>query len=612
MKSINICTDPFLSQYLSERGIDALVFDLITTQDQTNKILETLARFGSDWFLDKDGQDYTEYKNVSIGAAIYDEVLLFNHLLLRFIYLLDKLLQEYDNITFYQSVSCRMPKHILTLLISHNVTVNTIEYKYPYLCFQENFNKVAKSSRSTIIFNFESASNASPTRLFDLGLFGKLLISKILHKLFNHKKKFIIFGMNRSLKGFYMRYIKQQPLYFGLYSLNITKYLRKKRVIGNIMELILLSKKGILFYSLKCPAYYKWYVPYDNTKVCRELKKRFREQFLQNNRLDLDVNNKELLNFFYHWFEAFYLNYLGKFIKLIDFYYDKFSSPLITETLQEFIHPLQAQVMANLGKTSNLYPVNFAFHNQYFAPELFTKTKGYFKVCAVSDYDSKRYAKIGFHENDIKIIDSAYFSNYRDKLKPFKVIDSLKDKKVLILPNVIDCLNAFRHLITSKFLVNFFPDLFSILDEFKISSVIIRQHPGFIKQEGELYRQIIYSNKCNNVTFKVDFSNNEDIEDDILQSDIVIATTTSSFLQVLVLGRDFVYFEDSIFPTEALKDDFILLHEDFVRKIKTKEELKEHFLNYKPVDRELLGEKYYSNIFQNKISSSNNRFFNFI
>ena len=75
---MNVCIDPILKDLLNTRGITAEVFDAVLSKSEKQQMLEDLEVFSSDWFINN-GRDISEYRNVSIGAAIHDDVLqLFN------------------------------------------------------------------------------------------------------------------------------------------------------------------------------------------------------------------------------------------------------------------------------------------------------------------------------------------------------------------------------------------------------------------------------------------------------------------------------------------------------------------------------------------------------
>ncbi|NTW99638.1 MAG: hypothetical protein HGB35_06880, partial [Geobacteraceae bacterium] len=131
--NIVLCSDPILAEILEKRGIKARVFDTILSVGEQEAAMKLLDEFAAQWFLDEDGNDYTLYRKVSIGAAIYQETLSFFHLLTHFVFIVEKLVRDHDCIEMYQSVSCRMPQHILDFLATNKIPVHTVDEQYPYL-----------------------------------------------------------------------------------------------------------------------------------------------------------------------------------------------------------------------------------------------------------------------------------------------------------------------------------------------------------------------------------------------------------------------------------------------------------------------------------------------
>ena len=112
---MNLCTDPILKDLLGKRGITAEVYDAVLSKSEKQEMLENLEVFASSWFM-KNGKDSTEYRNVSIGAAIHDDVLTFFSYLYHIALVLLKVKYHEDTVVFYQSDSCRLPDNVEKML----------------------------------------------------------------------------------------------------------------------------------------------------------------------------------------------------------------------------------------------------------------------------------------------------------------------------------------------------------------------------------------------------------------------------------------------------------------------------------------------------------------
>ncbi len=59
---------------MKNKGIQSSVFDEILSKSEKQKMLNNLESFASNWFI-IDGEDISNYRDVSIGAAIHDDLL---------------------------------------------------------------------------------------------------------------------------------------------------------------------------------------------------------------------------------------------------------------------------------------------------------------------------------------------------------------------------------------------------------------------------------------------------------------------------------------------------------------------------------------------------------
>ena len=157
---MNICTDPFLKTRLSNEGISTQVFDEILTWNEQKDMLEALHKFASNWFLSEEVDDFL-YRDISIGAAVHDDMLSLFHFQYHVCKILEKLDFKNTKIVFYQSESCKYPTPVLSLLEKYNIKIKTAGYKYPYKCFKKNFetNAIARKQYSGIDYHIFYATN---------------------------------------------------------------------------------------------------------------------------------------------------------------------------------------------------------------------------------------------------------------------------------------------------------------------------------------------------------------------------------------------------------------------------------------------------------------------
>jgi hypothetical protein len=260
-KKINICSDPILKERLSRQGIDAHTFDAVLNRDEKIHMLESLRNFASHWFLSEDGVDYTEYRNISTGAAIHDEVMTLLHLLTHFVFVIDKL-DSKNEIIFYHSTSCLMPDVVVEFLNQSKVTVKLEDEKYPWLSYKEQLDKQAKSNFSRIPFNHNSKKYIDlGDNLRQLKLTLRQGLSRNFYRMFKKTERNIYFHAHRSLIPFYESYINNSKNRFGIYITDTTALeakpdKRKNNIFKDIRLIFHLAQKGVILDSLRCPFYY--------------------------------------------------------------------------------------------------------------------------------------------------------------------------------------------------------------------------------------------------------------------------------------------------------------------------------------------------------------------
>lgn len=602
-KKINICSDPILKDILAGQGIEAEVFDDVLTREEKTKMLESLERFASNWFLAEGSVDYTEYRNVSIGAAIHDEVMTLFHHLIHFIFIIDKL--ESEKIIFYHSKSCLMPDTVIGFLEHFNITVKLVDEKYPWLSFKEQLDSQAKSNCSRISFGrYDQKYSYIRSRLGQIKLGLKQVISKFFGRVLKKSKRNIYFHSHRSLAHFYRSCLEKEKNNFGIYISDTTPLesgidKRSLGILGDIRQLFRLAKKGIILDSLRCPFYYKWYLNYKKKSAYKKLVDNNLREFPGKAAGYFELKNKSFLEYFEQTYSKLYLDNIIQFIKLIDFYYKKFTSINVDLCLQELCHAFQAQVLANIGIPCRFYPSNYIIHNQYFAPFFFKKVKHFIKPLTFSCLDAQRFQGLGFSKENIQTLDPSFFKYWDGKMESFHKIDSIKEKKILILAPSIISMDAFRYQLQSKKLYSFFSDVFTILSELQVTSVTIRPHPGadlpqnqFGYTDNDILKYLVDKVDDKKKSFKIIFSGSfyHNLEKDILDNDIIIGNLSGAIFEVLIFGRDYIYFDDTITPHYGTKD-WSLFNEGTIKKLRTREELRDYLINYKPLDLDLLREK---------------------
>lgn len=612
-KNINICSDPILKDHLSQQGIDAHTFDSILSREEKIDMLESLEGFASNWFLNEEGIDYTEYRNISIGAAVYDEVRILFQLLAHFIFVIDKL-DPKNGIVFFHSTSCLMPNVIIEFLSQFNVTIRLIDERYPWLSYREQFDNQGKSNFSRISFNHnnEKYGGLRP-KLGQIKLTLKQVLSRICCGIINKPKRNIYFHAHRSLVHFYDSYLKTKKNNFGIYITDTTPLeprpdKKRLNIFQDICQIFRLARKGVVLDSLKCPFYYKWHVNHKKIPVYKKMTADLYGQVSKKTAGYLRLRNKALSKHFTQTFEEFYRSHLTQFMKLIDFYYDKFNRIKVDLCLQEMCHPFQSQVLANLGIPCRIYPSNYIIHNQYFAPSFLKRTKHFVKPIAYSDLDAERFNKLGFDKDNIKKIDRGFFKSWSDKIRPIHSIKSLKGKKILILAPSIIAMHTFRYQVQSESLYSFFPDVLEVLSEVRVSSVTIRPHPGagvrrnqFGYTDNDILKYLVDKIEPSKKNLELKFSNSyyNNFESDILANDIALGNMSGALFEVLVYGRDYIYFDDTITPSYGVKD-WTIFNEGTIKLLRTKEELRDYLTHYTPSNLEELRMKLFeSNIKEN-------------
>ena len=185
-----LCTDPILKEKLKKKQIDAIVFDSILTDYEKQEMLESLYRFATGWFIDNDGKDYTEYRNVSIGAVLSDEIMNLFQMLFHFNWIINKV-ENKDAIQFYDSESCKIPEPVRELISDTGGETITCSESYSYLCFNERYKIHLGNRRNNSVVDFgENKEKISIGSISHLKNRIRVTISRFFH-FFSGKNQFI-------------------------------------------------------------------------------------------------------------------------------------------------------------------------------------------------------------------------------------------------------------------------------------------------------------------------------------------------------------------------------------------------------------------------------------
>jgi len=617
-----LCTDPILKERLKKKQIDATVFDSILTKNEKQKMLESLNGFATGWFIDKDGRDFTEYRDVSIGAVLSDEIMNLFQMLFHFNWLINKS-ENKDSIQFYDSKSCKIPEPINELISFVGGKTETCSESYPYLCFNKLYKSHIGMERNNAVVNFSEHNKGkfSIGSIFPLKIWLKVAGSRFFN-FFSGKNQFVYIHVLRSLVPFFRSYMINGKNEGGL----ILTSRSKKRafldftgqsLIKRIKEFIIYNLKGVRTDTFNYPLSRLKFTTPLNADLHKKLVDSFKMNFHQSAVNLLEYPDSKASSYFIAHFESYYLRILPSFIRAIDYYYNKYGEKKVAGCLVEFIHPLTFHIFSNLKKTSVCLPPNFFLHNQYLSPYLIARFGKYFRTVAVSEYDRSRYTKLGYTEEQIEILDPGFFNDLRSKLKPFKTIKNIQGANVLILPPWIDHLDTYRHLISNQDLTCYFSDLLDILDDLSISSINIRMHPGLDSVEmnathytaADCYRyfaDMAIQRRGNPYSFNLAFSKSmhSNFESDVQNSDFVVGPISGSFIDTLLFGRDYVVYDNSVSPFPGIFESN-LIDDGIVRCNKGKEELKESLSNYKPNNRDHIFRTYYPDIFLNNNKEKN-------
>ena len=568
---MNICVDPIIRDLLSDRGINAVVFDTILSKSEKQQMLEDIEVFASNWFI-RNGKDITEYRNVSIGAAIHDDILTLFSYLNHISLVLQKVKYNKNAVVFYQSVSCRLPDNVEKMLFELGVTIKTTNDQYPFLCYKKYFEKCAYTRRaySGIVYDKYSKTKYISTIKPTIRSMIYKILFKIVKSLFKNAKKTIYIRPMRRLKPMLNNLIDNESnsngfQIFADFNETISGELLDGHKVSNPLhlfkKLISLAKKGIF---LQYPIYM---LSPMNSKLHNyaNRKKRLSQIKVIGNTKDsieklLKINDKMIADYFIKNFINFYVYHLNKFFTLIDKLDRKVRKNMIDIALVEYANPFLAQVLANNNKTIYFIHVSRFLNNQYFCKKFISKVKSRFFILVSSKFELERILKQGFDQGSIIKVRESYFENRNvKKNNAYKIYEKdhfLEDKTVLVTTPTLPGLFTYRLLIDSTFFINFISDIVTTLEQYKIARIIIRSSPDTSSPinstnftYADLYNFLLKDIKPIEYTLLIrnELTKNS-IEEDLNISDIVIGTPSACAIDAALEGLDYIGYDNSLYP----------------------------------------------------------------
>jgi hypothetical protein len=567
---MNVCIDPILKDLLKTRGITAEVFDIVLSKSEKEHMLEDLEIFSSKWFMDN-GRDISKYRDVSIGAAIHDDVLHLFNFLFHLLYVLKKLDYKNNTIVFYHSTSCRLPSHVEKIISDIGVEVKLTNDLYPFYCYDKAHRDIAYTVKtySGLVYDRYSQTKYRSTIRPTLRSMYYRLMFKVVYHFYSNNKNTIYLRIMRRLEPMVENFINNEGISS---SIQIVLEFHKHKIqtliqCNNYLNPIIffkqlrkLAKVGIFFsyplfligpknYILK--KYFHQKERTNQNKLIRD-SKHIMEKLI-------NIDDLKLSDAFINEFTGFYFHHFTKFVILIDRLDNKVKKNRIDQYLVEFINPFFAQILVNYNRKIFLVHLSRWLSSQYFCEQLINNIRNRLYTLVSSKYEYNRVLKQGFnHKTIIKVYEN-YFDNR--EINNNKILNhSLKKKKfvgknILVIPPPLGALIAFRTKLDSTFLINFITDMVKILAELKVSTIVIR--PGldnrkinsnnFVASDIDEYVlknmkkgkfNLVYRNKMNMV----------DIEDDLREAHIVIGTLSACSIDAALNGMDYIVYDNSLYP----------------------------------------------------------------
>ena len=601
---MNISIDPMLQSILYERGIESVVYDRILSKSEKQNMLENLEVFASSWFIEN-GKDISEYRDVSIGAAIHDDVLTFFSSLYHILLLVEKLDYKKNKIVFYQSKSCELPESIKKTLLEIGITVETTIDRYPFPCYKKAFEKSGYSRMTYTGIVYDGYSKTKYISCIRPGIRSLIykIIFNIVNSLYLPSSKIIYLRTMRRLQPMFNNFVNNchkdseiqlKVAFPETYLGDLVNSLNYLNLLRLIRQLVKLAKNGIFIkHSIYMIAprngILKNYSSQDEKE--RQI------QLIENSKGSIEnligFNNIEIYNLFFGEFMRFYSHHFNKFIRLIDKLHLEVKENKINNYLVEHINPFMGQVIANHGK--NIYFIHLSrwINNQYFCKPFINKVKNRFFILVTSKFEHDRIMKNGFDEDRIIKVRESYFDNGTVKnnnlFNSTEKEYSLEEKSVLVITPPLAVLWTYRSLLDSTFFMNFISDIVSTLELFKVSKIIIRPTLGTHEINrmnftiSDIYAHMFRNIKKEKCSYIIRNENNlVNIEEDLHKSDLVIGTLSACAIDAAMAGLDYIAYDNSIFPFPDSLNLSIFSNKGPIPMASNKVELKNLLSSYKP------------------------------
>lgn len=601
---MNLCTDPFLKVLLEERGIQAEIFDNVLSKIEKQKMLESLEEFASNWFI-QNNKDISEYRNVSIGAAIHDDVLIYFHLILHVAILIEKINYGENNIVFYQSISCRLPDNIERFLKDIGVKMKTTNDKYPFPCYKKAF-EYSGFSRKTytgivydLYYKIQPIANVRPhLRYFfsrNICLFGNIFTKR--------SKKMIYFRpmrrLNPILSSWLENHNRQNNIQVQVPFPETNLSIINRKFIGfsplkSLRLLIILATKGIFLVPSK-------YFQSTENGFIKNLNKLFKIKASQNppdnidslvnffNFQDIKISSLFIINFL-----EFYSFHFHKFTKQVSKLHREVKRNKVKTYILEYVNPFLAQVLAFHKKNIYFIHVSRFLNNQYFCDRFIHKVNKLFFVLVSSEFEYQRVLKQGFKESSIIKLHESYFNKNEIISNVQKGIGRKKNflnkKTVLITTPPLAALWTYRLLLDSTFFINFVCDIITTLERFNVSTIIVRPSPGSSKSindlsytEDDFNKYLMNALKPGNYNLIVRTGRERNnIQKDLEKSDLVIGTLSASAIDAALSGLDYIAYDNSIVPFPDTINFSIFSNNSTIPIISNTNDLFEYLEEYQP------------------------------
>ena len=596
---IILCADPILRDKLKAEGIGATVFDTILNHEEKVKMLERLDLFASNWFL-QNGEDFTEYRNVSIGAAIHDDVLTFFHMYYHFCLILEKVDYKSNQIIFYQSDSCLLPEPITSLLQKHGVEVITKSYSYPYLCFRKAFEKDATSriAYTGIEFTMFKPGNHLGISKISLKQSALSLFLKLLLVINGKGKSFIYIWpwerLESILNGTTVPNQTNSNYSFLLPPSEIKKWIddsSSKAVI--LKKLWSLSKNGVFFngshvgrQKISDPIQ-RWFHNLFHKNYLSQLKNLVQD-YVYDKHLFKD---KDIQDSFVKSFTNFYIYHLVQYKLIINRMIKTVKCLKINKYIAEYVNPFMLQVIADTGGKTFFIHVNRFANNQYFCNYLLKKIEGHFIAGIPHEFDRARHHKQGFTDKMMVNVCEDYYNKEQVKSEiSFSNGEEcyLTGKSALIIPPFLGALHTSRFLLPSSFLEIFFKDVISVLDRLGVARIIIRPHPGLLPINNYNYNYWdCYKHFCDGEVAKTSeviirtVTEANDLAEDLSNSDVVIGMVSAVAIDAAVANLDYIAYDQSITPFEETINYTVFSESNIIPKFSDIDSLYHFLLKYK-------------------------------